>query len=286
MIRESSVVPVVRYPVNSSSFIVYSRIMLRSIISVLLLGGSVCGFVQFRQPFVVPASYRSTNAQLYANINFRNFWIGTVANYTSCEAPDREPNFESRSGSKYWNVNDTTVIRQSDHWTGQHGVRRIVDCVWTLDREHEFEEISTGQCSFDQFVKIKKKGRKTLRERGVEIKQKKEKVELVKINVTFANFWRSTEAHFEACNGVPDREPDFQSKSGSRYWDEGSSVIRLSDHWSGQQGITKIVDCRWTIDKQLKNREPVSAQCMYDNFVKRNKSKKGSKRTWRKLRSR
>ena len=216
-------------------------------------------------------------------VNFRNFWIRTRANFTTCDPPDREPDFVSRSGSAYWDEGDG-ITRTSDHWTGQHGVRRIVDCYWQLDRSHEFEETATGRCDYTDFVQIKKKGRKTLQERGIELNKKEESVDLVSIRTTFDNFWRNTNANFCACQ-VPDREPDFVSKSGSSYWDEGDAVVRMSDHWTGQHGVRNIVNCYWVIDTKHAAREAIAGRCSYDKFVYRKKKNDGTsgKNTWRKI---
>lgn len=206
-----------------------------------------------------------------SKITFDNFWINTVANFTVCDAPLALPDFVSKSGSKYWNINDISVIRQSDHWSGQHGCFQIVDCLWYLDQSIHFEESICGCCDFANFMQKKRKGRKTLRERGVKTKDKKEKTDkLRKVKTDFNNFWRSTQAEFFAHEYPLNREPDFQSRSGSKYWDDGDGVIRLSDHWVGQFGVKIIVDCHWTIDKkQTIQKEPVSGKCLYENFYSR-----------------
>lgn len=52
-------------------------------------------------------------------INHSNFFVGTQAWFKPCERPDREPDFISLSGSKYWYGEDKDggfVIRESDHW--------------------------------------------------------------------------------------------------------------------------------------------------------------------------
>jgi hypothetical protein len=206
--------------------------------------------------------------------------MATIANYTACDAPDRSPDFESKSGSKYWEEGKR-VIRQSDHWSGQHGCYRIVDCLWFINQEHDFEETLTGECAFDDFGKKKRKGRKTLRERGVVVDVKQEKMELVKIKIDFDNFWRSTQAHFVSHEYPKDREPGFRSKSGSVYWDDGDGVIRRSDHWTGQFGVTQIVDCRWTIDTaQTMVKQPISGKCLYEDFAKRRR-KRTKQVSWR-----
>jgi hypothetical protein len=257
----------------------------------LLLQGALCSlFLLLKcqcfqvQPRLLSSSrqHPSSLMPLYATVNFNNFWISTYANYTVCDTPEREPDFESRSGSKYWEE-DGSVIRQSDHWTGQHGCYKIVDCYWHINEKFDFEDIKTAKCAFPDFAKKRKKGRKTLQERGVVVREKQEKKELVKIKIDFDNFWRSTQAHYVAHDYPTDREPDFKSKSGSAYWDDGDGVIRLSDHWTGQFGVTRIVDCRWTIDvPQTQVKQPVSGKCLYEDFVKR-KRKPTKTISWRKL---
>lgn len=65
-------------------------------------------------------------------ITFDNFHINTFTNFSqikSNEIPNREPNFISNSGSKYWYIEETQeVIRQSNHWG-----RTIASCNWLLD---------------------------------------------------------------------------------------------------------------------------------------------------------
>ena len=55
------------------------------------------------------------------------FSYNTRANFVSCEAPMTEPDYVSKSGSRYW-YTDQGVYRESDHFG--HGVR---SCDWTLD---------------------------------------------------------------------------------------------------------------------------------------------------------
>jgi hypothetical protein len=66
------------------------------------------------------------------NITFDNFHINTFTNYKqikTSEIPNKEPNFVSNSGSKYWYIEETEeVIRQSNHWG-----RTIASCNWLLD---------------------------------------------------------------------------------------------------------------------------------------------------------
>eukprot|EP00547_Thalassionema_nitzschioides_P016235 CAMPEP_0194246872 /NCGR_PEP_ID=MMETSP0158-20130606/15698_1 /TAXON_ID=33649 /ORGANISM="Thalassionema nitzschioides, Strain L26-B" /LENGTH=178 /DNA_ID=CAMNT_0038982873 /DNA_START=256 /DNA_END=789 /DNA_ORIENTATION=+ len=87
-------------------------------------------------------------------IDFGNFWRKTTANFTVCDEPaDRGPDFKSKGskGSKYWDMG-TYVVRTSNHWSGQHGVGRIVDCTWTIDIVvHDKKQFVTGRCEFKDF---------------------------------------------------------------------------------------------------------------------------------------
>lgn len=255
-------------------------------LTILFLGlvvGKCQAFYAFpNQPIRKACDPGTLSLTTHYAVNFNNFWMATTANFTVCDEPDRPHDFESRSGSKYWNGGDR-VIRKSDHWSGQHGCYRIVDCMWYINQEHAFEETLTGECDFSDFETKKRKGRKTLQQRGVVVRKTDERVSLVKIKIDFDNFWRSTQAHFVSHEYPKDREPDFQSKSGSMYWDDGDGVIRLSDHWTGQHGVTQIVDCRWTIDTpQPRVKQPISGKCLYEDFAKRNR-KRTKAISWRKI---
>lgn len=61
-------------------------------------------------------------------ITSEDFHIYTEANYTTCECPEREYDFISPSGSKYW-IYEDYVIRKSDHWG------TVASCKWYLDGE-------------------------------------------------------------------------------------------------------------------------------------------------------
>ena len=90
-------------------------------------------------------------------VDFDNFWIRTVANYTACETPDRPPDFKSGGGSLYWKDGTVGVIRQSDHWSGQFGCRKIKDCYWTIDIDQPRKNhCLTGRCDYVDFYKGKK----------------------------------------------------------------------------------------------------------------------------------
>jgi hypothetical protein len=194
----------------------------------------------------------------------------------------RDPDFISKSGSSYWDAGDA-VIRLSPHWTGQHDVYKIVDCFWTLDTDHVKGENAAGICFYKDFARVRTKGRKTLKQRGIILREKQVKVELVKVKMSFDNFWRCTQATFTACPR-PERDPDYRSRSNSSYWDIGIGVVRASDHWTGQLGVTRIVDCYWSIDQDQVIKDEIVGMCLYDDFIKR-KRKGGSKNKggWRKF---
>ena len=94
-------------------------------------------------------------------VDFDNFWIKSVANFTSCEKPDgRPPDFSSRGGSLYWN-DGTGVIRYSDHWSGQFGCGMIKECYWMIDvTQPKMNQCLAGRCEYDDFYKGKKKSMK------------------------------------------------------------------------------------------------------------------------------
>lgn len=94
-------------------------------------------------------------------VDFDNFWIKSIANFTLCEMPlGRPPDFSSKGGSLYWN-DGTGVIRYSDHWSGQFGCGMIKDCYWTIDvPQPKINHCLAGRCEYDDFYKGKKKSMK------------------------------------------------------------------------------------------------------------------------------
>lgn len=83
---------------------------------------------------------------------------------------------------------------------------------------------------------------------------------------TFENFHISTWARFTPCP-TPGREPDYISPSRSCYWDEGSGVIRSSDHWAGHNGCSEIASCIWSLDgDELEPGIFGTGFCRYDSF--------------------
>ena len=63
--------------------------------------------------------------------------------------------------------------------------------------------------------------------------------------VSFGDFHLDTIANFQKINEseLPNRTPDFISESGSKYWHEGDTVIRQSDHW----GVENMDSCNWML---------------------------------------
>lgn len=85
------------------------------------------------------------------------------------------------------------------------------------------------------------------------------------------NFYLSTYANFTRCDREPDREPDYESLSGSRYWYDELAVIRASDHWG--DGIRS---CAWYVDGESYGYgmhagghgefDPICAACRWEDF--------------------
>lgn len=102
-----------------------------------------------------------------AKIDFRNFWLRSIANFTVCERPDRDPDHESWSGSIYWDMGDH-VVRYSDHWTGQFGVGAIRECKWYLaDFDRPVENLDVAaKCDYSDFLMIRKKTMKKRKKWG------------------------------------------------------------------------------------------------------------------------
>jgi hypothetical protein len=77
---------------------------------------------------------------------FDNFFIETVANFTRCEIPDRDPDYVSFTGSTYWDDGDR-VIRWSDHWG-----KNISTCCWYLEfKEMNLKYPLAGYCYYEDF---------------------------------------------------------------------------------------------------------------------------------------
>ena len=121
--------------------------------------GALHELVDNEPPFLgstlADVNHTDSNGQ-HGLVDFGNFWRKTRANFTACETPDRSPDFKSKGsgGSKYWDMGDH-VIRHSNHWSGQHGIGRIVDCEWTIDIIHSKKEYASGLCRYGDFIKGK-----------------------------------------------------------------------------------------------------------------------------------
>eukprot|EP00542_Grammatophora_oceanica_P014943 CAMPEP_0194035548 /NCGR_PEP_ID=MMETSP0009_2-20130614/7957_1 /TAXON_ID=210454 /ORGANISM="Grammatophora oceanica, Strain CCMP 410" /LENGTH=222 /DNA_ID=CAMNT_0038676939 /DNA_START=150 /DNA_END=818 /DNA_ORIENTATION=+ len=94
-------------------------------------------------------SHRSCSAMSYfPDLASTQGWRVPKAHFISCPTPSQAPDFISNQGSKYWLSGDQ-VIRSSDHWSGQHGVGRIRNSVWTIDRKQESRsEFLSGTCHY------------------------------------------------------------------------------------------------------------------------------------------
>lgn len=64
---------------------------------------------------------------------------------------------------------------------------------------------------------------------------------------TSENFFESTKADYQRVDSLPngfDQEnPDYESRSGSKYWYTDQGVYRMSDHWG-----YGIASCWWFLD--------------------------------------
>lgn len=79
--------------------------------------------------------------------SFKNFFGGTVADFSRCEIPDRNPDYVSFSGSAYWNKGNK-VIRQSDHWGN------LISSRWLLEGK-ESKIFTCAYCYYENFRPIK-----------------------------------------------------------------------------------------------------------------------------------
>lgn len=82
-------------------------------------------------------------------ISFKNFFIGTTANFLSIEKkelPQREPDFESKSGSQYW-YEGKSVYRYSSHFN-----RSVASCSWFLDNASYQGRYKAGVCLLTDFL--------------------------------------------------------------------------------------------------------------------------------------
>jgi hypothetical protein len=83
-------------------------------------------------------------------LSFQTFHDRTLADFSPCDPPDREPDFVSPSRSTYWDAGDR-VIRSSDHWAGQNGCTGQASCIWTISTMQAPGTWLTGACAYTDF---------------------------------------------------------------------------------------------------------------------------------------
>jgi hypothetical protein len=128
---------------------------------------------------------------------------------------------------------------------------------------------TTTTTSVPRYSSFLLSGRKTMEERHL-LLSTKTSVEnrTAACHVDFGNFWKNTNANFTKCEKPKDTPPTFISKSGSVYWDGEDHVVRFSNHWTGQNGINRIVDCYWSIDVlQDEKKQYLCGKCHYVDFL-------------------
>ncbi len=83
------------------------------------------------------------------NADRNNFYKNSFADFVSCKKPDRNPDYISSSGSKYWYENDG-VIRESDHFG------KVSSCEWTLNNADFYSDNTSavGFCSLNAFYDV------------------------------------------------------------------------------------------------------------------------------------
>lgn len=86
--------------------------------------------------------------------------------------------------------------------------------------------------------------------------------------IDFTNFHSSTRATFQLST-TPAREPDFVSRSGSAYWDEGKGVVRSSDHWAGIGSCMGQASCVWDLRGAPSSSGWLTGFCLYEAFFRR-----------------
>ena len=75
--------------------------------------------------------------------NSENFYMGTEAHWNDAEAPEREADYVSDSGSAYW-YTECGVFRKSNHWGYE-----VASCDWFLGYDESSWEDSNGiRCGF------------------------------------------------------------------------------------------------------------------------------------------
>lgn len=81
------------------------------------------------------------------NFNKSNFFEKTFGVFIDIDAPDREPDYISETGSKYW-YTQYGVYRESDHWNMWIG-----SCFWTIDSPF-INCVICGFCNWHIFSEI------------------------------------------------------------------------------------------------------------------------------------
>ena len=88
------------------------------------------------------------NTRQVKNIrDFSNFHGGTVADWISCEIPDRTPDYVSFAGSAYWDCGHS-VKRLSDHWGW------LISSKWLLDGKCK-KMFACGECYYEDFRSVR-----------------------------------------------------------------------------------------------------------------------------------
>ena len=81
--------------------------------------------------------------------------------------------------------------------------------------------------------------------------------------ITKDNFFDCTACNWKQVNNTMEKDPDYVSDSGSKYWYTESGVYRLSDHWGFGVG-----SCDWLLneDPELSWRDDSGKRLGYANF--------------------
>ena len=147
---------------------------MRSTLHTLLLVGAVSAFTPLRPPWLARGgavlatpmtelrdlAASPTPSAAAATCGWHNFYLRSVANWTSCDRPDRKPDLRSGSGSSYWDMGDH-VVRYSDHWSGQFMVGSIKECRWYLNVERPIPNLNVAaRCDYADFLMLEKKSMK------------------------------------------------------------------------------------------------------------------------------
>jgi hypothetical protein len=91
------------------------------------------------------------------------------------------------------------------------------------------------------------------------------------------DFHISSYAVWEGCKPPKNRQPDFTSPSGSKYYygtnKRGEYVIRVSNHWSGDNhgyrwGVRNIASCYWPLrdNSSKEEREERAGKAYFKDF--------------------